>query len=72
MSPHARDARDSVLLLLAGLLGLTLLAAATYRPHGPRWPHTVVNGGAWLLLVTCATVLCVSGVRSVTARLRRI
>jgi cytochrome c oxidase assembly factor CtaG len=71
MSSHARDAVDAVLLLLGGLLALSLLAAATYRPQGPEWPHTVVNGGAWLLLLVCATVLCVSGVRALSARLPR-
>lgn len=71
MSSHARDARDSVLLLVSGLLVLSVFAVATYRPDGPRWPHTVVNGGAWLLVVTCATVLGVSLARAALARWTR-
>lgn len=71
MSSHARDARDAVLVLLVGMFALSVLAAATYRPQGPRWPHVVVDGGAWLLVVACTSVLLVSGLRALLVRLRR-
>ena len=48
------------MLLAVGLVVLTLLAVALYRPGAPRWTHVVINGAAWMLVVSTGAMLAVS------------
>jgi hypothetical protein len=58
-------------VLGAGLAVLTLLAAVLYRPGAPRWTHVVVNGAAWMLIVSTGVMLTVSAVEKLVQISRR-
>jgi hypothetical protein len=64
-------ARDAVLLLAGGLASLTLFALVFYRADGPRWPHHVVNGLTWVIVVTACAMLAEAGARKLAELARR-
>ena len=69
-SPESR-AREAVLLLGVGLALLTLLAVVLYRPGAPRWTHVMVDGAAWLLVVSTGAMLGASAVEKLVEVGRR-
>ena len=74
MSEHrspGRLARDAVVLLAVGLASLTAFSLFTYRPGGPRWPHVVVDGCAWMLVLTTTAMLLTAAVAKVAELSRR-
>ncbi|MET0469223.1 MAG: hypothetical protein ABWZ87_10810 [Aeromicrobium sp.] len=61
--PHRRPeklARDAALLLAGGFTALTVFALIFYRADGPRWPHHVVDGLTWIIVVTAGAMLAVA------------
>lgn len=64
-------ARDAARLLLGGLAALTLFALVFYRADGPRWPHHIVDGLAWVIVVTAGLMLAAAGAEWLAAVARR-
>jgi hypothetical protein len=64
-------ARDAALLLAGGLIGLTVFALVFYRAGGPRWPHHVVDGLAWIIVVTAGAMLAVAACGKLAELARR-
>ncbi|MCW2841829.1 MAG: hypothetical protein JWR55_3312 [Aeromicrobium sp.] len=64
-------ARDAVLLLVGGLASLTVIALVFYRADGPRWPHHVVDGLTWVIVVTACGMFAEAGARKLAELARR-
>lgn len=58
-------------MLAAGLVALTVLAVVLYRPGAPRWTHVLVDGVAWMLVVSTGVVLTISAVEKLVQLGRR-
>ncbi|MET0820213.1 MAG: hypothetical protein ABWY58_04560 [Aeromicrobium sp.] len=69
-SPESR-AREAVAVLAVGLAVLTLLAVVLYRPGAPRWTHVMVDGAAWMLVVSTGAMLALSAVETLVQAGRR-
>jgi hypothetical protein len=69
-SPESR-AREAVVVLAVGLGVLTLLAVAIYRPGCPRWTHVMIDGAAWMLIVSTGAMLALSAVEKLVEVSRR-
>ncbi|MFC5679454.1 hypothetical protein [Aeromicrobium endophyticum] len=69
-SPESR-AREAVAVLAVGLGVLTLLAVALYRPGSPRWTHVMIDGAAWMLVVSTGAMLVASAVEKLVEVGRR-
>jgi hypothetical protein len=69
-SPESR-AREAVVVLAVGLGVLTLLAVALYRPGSPRWTHVMIDGAAWMLVVSTGAMLALSAVEKLVEVSRR-
>ena len=69
-SPEVR-AREALVVLAAGLVALTAIAAVLYRPGAPRWTHVLVDGVAWMLVVSTGAVLAVSAIEKLVEVTRR-
>jgi carbon starvation protein CstA len=54
-----------------GLVVLTLLAVVLYRPGAPRWTHVLIDGAAWMLVVSTGAMLGVSAVEKLVEAGRR-
>jgi hypothetical protein len=52
--------REAALALAVGLAALTVFSAVFYRAGGPRWPHVVVDGCAWFLVVTTGILMALA------------
>ena len=64
-------AREAVVVLAVGLAVLTLLAVTLYRPGSPRWTHVMIDGAAWMLVVSTGAMLGVSAVEKLVEVSRR-
>jgi hypothetical protein len=69
-SPESR-AIEALAVLAAGLVALTVLAVVLYRPGAPRWTHVLVDGVAWMLVVSTGVVLTISAVEKLVQLGRR-
>jgi hypothetical protein len=69
-SPESR-AREAVAVLTIGLGVLTLLAIVLYRPGAPHWTHVLVNGAAWMLVVSTGAMLALSAAEKLVEVTRR-
>ena len=69
-SPESR-AREAAVVLALGLCVLTAAAAVLYRPDAPRWTHVVINGAAWMLVISTGTMLLASAAEKVVEVARR-
>jgi multisubunit Na+/H+ antiporter MnhB subunit len=69
-SPESR-AREAVMVLAVGLVVLTLLAVALYRLGSPRWTHVMIDGAAWMLVVSTGAMMALSAVEKLVEVSRR-
>jgi hypothetical protein len=69
-SPESR-AREAVAVLAVGLVVLTLLAVVLYRPGASRWTHVMIDGGAWLLVVSTGAMLGLAAAQKLVDVARR-
>jgi hypothetical protein len=64
-------ARDAACLLGGGFAALTVFALVFYRADGPRWPHHVVDGLAWVIVTTAGVMLAVAAAEKLAELARR-
>ncbi|KAA1373577.1 hypothetical protein [Aeromicrobium fastidiosum] len=69
--PPETRARDAAVVLAVGLAVLTVAAAVLYRPGAPRWTHVVIDGAAWMLIISTGTLLLASAAEKLVEIARR-